>query len=333
MTQTPMRGGGARGRVAEVRSALATLPPEFRSPRWYLLHQPYDPAPPVRGRLAERLVARLARPRSGRPVELGARADGSVLGAWLYDPPGRARPSGALLWIHGGGLILGAPWMDHGLCHRLAAEAGVVVLSVDYRLAPEHPFPAAPDDCLAALAWLHEHADRLGVDPRRVGVAGASAGGGLAATVAQMAHDRGLPLALQGLVYPMLDDRTALRADHGTRGLVAWTPERNRDAWGWFLGHPAGEHEDRPYAVPARRADLSGLAPAWVGVGDADLFHDEDVDYARRLREAGVPVELVVVPGMPHAADMVRGLAPAAAFRDRFVAAVGEALAVPAQLA
>ena len=320
-------------RLRDVRRALATVPPEFRSPRWYLLHQPYDPAPPVRGTRRERLVARLARPGVGRPVELTEREDGSSLTGYLYDPPGRSRPSGALLWIHGGGLILGAPWVDHGLCNRLSREHGIVVLSVDYRLAPEHPFPAAPDDCCAALTWLHEHADRLGLDAARIGVAGASAGGGLAATVAQMAHDRGVPLAFQGLVYPMLDDRTALRADHGTRGLLAWSPRRNRDAWGWYLGHPVGEHEDRPYAVPARRADLSGLAPAWVGVGDADLFHDEDVDYARRLREAGVQVELVVVPGMPHAADMVRGIAPAAGFRDRFVAAVGEALAAPAQLA
>lgn len=322
-----------RRHVVDVRRALTTLPPEFRSLRWYLLHRSYDPAPPVRGTRRERLAARLARPGAGRPVQLGPRADGTALQAWLYDPPGRRRPSGALLWIHGGGLILGAPWVDHGLCNRLADELGVLVLSVDYRLAPEHPFPAAPEDCCAALAWLHEHAGRLGVDPARIGVAGASAGGGLAAVVAQMAHDRGLPLAFQGLVYPMLDDRTALRTDHGTRGLLAWSPERNRDAWGWYLGHPPGEPEDRPYAVPARRADLSGLAPAWVGVGDADLFHDEDLDYARRLREAGVPVDLVVVPGMPHAADMVRGIVPAAAFRDRFVEAVGAALAAPAQLA
>lgn len=331
MTQTRRRWWhGARllaRRVAEVRAAVLTLPPEFRSPRWYLLHQPYDPAPPVRGTRRERLAARLARPGLGRPVTLGGGADGGRPTAYLYDPPGRTRPSGALVWIHGGGMILGAPWIDHGLCNRLAVELGILVLNVDYRLAPEHPFPAGLDDCYAALAWLHEHAADLGVDPVGIGVAGASAGGGLAAGVAQMAHDRGLPLAFQGLVYPMLDDRTALRTDHGTRGAVAWTPQRNRDAWGWYLGHPVGPDEDRSYAVPARRADLTGLAPAWVGVGGQDLFHDEDVDYARRLDAAGVPVELVVVPGMPHAADMVPGIAPAAAFRGRFVAALGRALA------
>lgn len=314
-------------RVREVRPGLLTLAPEFRSPRWYLLHRPYDPGPPVRGSLPERLAARAARPGLGRPVALGESADGTAVDGFIYDPPGRARPSGALLWIHGGGMILGAPWVDHGLCNRLATELGAVVVNVGYRLAPEHPFPAGPDDCWAALVWLHEHADELGVDRARIGVAGASAGGGLTAAVAQMAHDRGLPLAFQGLVYPMLDDRTALRADHGTRGAVAWSPQKNRDAWGWYLGRPVGPDEDRPYAVPARREDLSGLAPAWVGVGDADLFHDEDLDYARRLEEAGVPVELDVVPGMPHAADMVPGIVPAAAFRDRFVAWLARQLA------
>ncbi|GAA5160104.1 hypothetical protein GCM10011366_20360 [Ornithinimicrobium tianjinense] len=317
-------------RAADLRPAMGTVPAEFRSPVWYLLHRPYDPAPPRRGTLGERLAAGLARPGLGRPTTVpgtAGAAGAADVPVVVYDPPGRTAPSGALVWIHGGGMILGAAWVDHALCNRLATELGLLVVSVDYRLAPEHPFPAGPDDCYAALAWVHAHAQELGVDPGRVGVAGASAGGGLAATVAQMAHDRGLPLAFQGLVYPMLDDRTALRDDHGTRGAIAWTPEKNRDAWAWYLGHPVREDEARPYAAPARRADLAGLAPAWVGVGEADLFLDEDVDYARRLEAAGVPVELVTVPGMPHAADMVRGIRPAAAFRDSLVAAVGRGLA------
>lgn len=313
-------------RVADVRSAVRTVPPDFHSPVWFLLHQPYDPEPPPRGSLAERVVGRVVRPGLGQPVSIRTKGEAPDVPAFVYDPPGRPRPSGVLLWIHGGGMVTGAAWIDHGFCNRLANELGLLVVNVDYRLAPENPFPSGAEDCFAALVWLHAHAEQLGIDPARVGVGGSSAGGGLAAAVAQMAADRGVPLAFQGLVYPMLDDRTALRQEHGTRGALVWTPEKNRDAWAWYLGHPVREDESRPYAAPARRADLSGLAPAWVGVGDADLFFDEDVAYAHRLEAAGVPVELVTVPGMPHAADMVRGLVPAAEFRSAFVRAVGLAL-------
>lgn len=312
-------------RIRRVRPALQTLAPAYRTPLFYLLDGRYDGRPPRRGTMLERVVARALPAGIGRAVTLPGRAGAPRVPGVLYDPPGRQRPSGALLWIHGGGLITGGPWMDHGTCNRFARELGLVVLSVDYRLAPENPFPAGAEDCYAALAWLHEQAAHLGLDPARIGVAGASAGGGLAAVVAQLAHDRGLPLAFQGLVYPMLDDRTVLR-DTGSRGAVLWTPARNRDAWGWYLGHPVREEEGRPYAAASRRPDLSGLAPAWIGVGDADLFHDEDVEYARRLGAAGVPVELVVVPGMPHAADMA-GIPATRPFTASLTTAIGEALA------
>lgn len=308
------------------RAGREALPREWRSPWWSVFDRPHDPRPPRRRPRMERLLERVMPSGSGRRTTLPGADDGPEVTAYLYESPTRSRPSGALVWIHGGGMILGAPWIDHRRCDRLARELGLLVVSVDYRLAPEHPFPAAVEDCWAALTWLHERADELGVDPARVGVAGASAGGGLAASVVQLAHDRGLRLAFQGLVYPMLDDRTVLREDHGGRGAMVWTPAHNRDAWRWYLGHEVGADEPRPYAVPARRTDLSGLAPAWVGVGSADLFHDEDVVYAERLREAGVPVELVVVPGMPHAADMVPGLAAARRFGRSFETAVGRAL-------
>ncbi|WP_197971724.1 alpha/beta hydrolase [Tessaracoccus lapidicaptus] len=202
---------------------------------------------------------------------------------------------------------------------------GLVVATVDYRLAPEHPFPAALDDCMTALRWLHDNAARFGVDPARIAVGGESAGGGLAAMVAQRAHDEGLPVASQVLVYPMLDDRTALR-DPGHRGEFVWTPSYNRQAWEWFLGHPVRQEESRPYAAAARRGDLTGLPPAWIGVGELDLFHDEDVDYARRLEEAGVQVEPVVVPGMAHVMDMLP--APSMrAFRDSWLRALRAGLA------
>ena len=220
-----------------------------------------------------------------------------------YEPVERGRPSGALLWIHGGGYILGNTAMEDAWCTRVALELGALVVSVDYRLAPEHPFPAALDDCHAALHWLIAHAEELGVDPSRVVVGGESAGGGLAAALVQRAHDDGLAVAFQLLVYPMLDDRTVPRAEAAGEWALVWTPPANRYGWTSYLGREPGGAEDRPYAVPARREHLGGLPPAWIGVGDVDLFHAEDLDYARRLREAGVEVEVHEVRGMPHGAD------------------------------
>ena len=226
--------------------------------------------------------------------------------AFVYEPAGRVRPGGALLWIHGGGMIMGTPEVSHHLCSLMARELGIVVVSARYRLAPEHPFPAGLDDCAAALRWLLSSADPLGIDRARVAVGGESAGGGLAATLAQRATDEGLPLAFQLLVYPMLDDRTAVRTDHAGRGRLVWTPRSNAWAWKAYLGHRPGAEEGRPYAAAARRQDLTGLPPAWIGVGDLDLFHDEDVEYARRLAASGVPVDLHVQPGMPHGLDVTR---------------------------
>ena len=226
-----------------------------------------------------------------------------------YEPVARTRPSGALLWIHGGGYVLGDPAMDDAWCSQVATQLGALVVSVDYRRAPEHPFPAPLDDCHSALTWLVEHAGELGVDRERIAVGGESAGGGLAAALVQRAHDDGLPVCFQLLVYPMLDDRTVTRAAAGDWALV-WPPPANRYGWTSYLGVDPGGDEGRPYAVPARRADLSGLPPAWIGVGTVDLFHAEDVTYARRLRAAGVDCDLHEVPGMFHAAD--RGSAQAA---------------------
>jgi len=243
-------------------------------------------------------------------------AGGPDVDVELYHPAARAAPSGVLVWVHGGGYVLGSVAIGDPFCSDVAAEAGVLVVSVDYRLAPEHPFPAPLDDVAAALAWVHAHADDLGVDPARVAVGGDSAGGGLAAALAQRAHDEGLPVAFQLLVYPMLDDRTVLRAERDGEWALVWTPPANRFGWTAYLGHEPGERTPAPYAAPARRADLSGLPPAWVGVGDIDLFHAEDVEYARRLREAGVAVDLDVVPGMFHGGDR-SAAAPATEFRRR----------------
>jgi acetyl esterase/lipase len=215
----------------------------------------------------------------------------------------------ALLWIHSGGFIMGSPQVELPIIGRLARELGAVVVSPDYRLAPEHPFPAALDDCMATLQSMRAHADELGIDPDRIAVGGASAGGGMSAAVAQRSRDAGIPLRAQALLYPMLDDRTALRADHAGRGQFVVTPSANRFGWTAYLGREPRVSDAPEYAAPARRADLTGLPPAWVGVGDLDLFYDEDVAYAEALRASGVPCELVTVPGMYHGAD---GIAPKA---------------------
>lgn len=254
-----------------------------------------------------RRMSRLAHRRPPKDVELATLPNG--VRVWVYRPNANRVGSG-LLWMHGGGYLIGSPGQDDELCRRYATELGATVASVDYRLAPEHQHPAALEDCYAALRWL---ADQPSVDSSRVAVGGASAGGGLAAGLAQLAHDRNeVHLRAQLLTYPMLDDRTAHRSNIDQRGMRLWDKASNRFAWAAYLGTA-----DPEIAVPARRADLSGLAPAWIGVGTLDLFHDEDLDYAERLRSAGVPCHVEEVPGAFHGFD---GMAPTAKVSQSFFA-------------
>ena len=219
----------------------------------------------------------------------------------LHRPPDLDGPAPALLWIHGGGMVLGSAAQDDELCRRFATELGIVVAAVDYRLAPEHPHPTPVEDCYAALRWL---ADRDDVDAERVAVGGASAGGGLAASLALLARDRGeVSPAFQLLVYPMIDDRTCTRTDIDERNFRLWNNKSNRFGWESYLGVAPGSDGVDPIAAPSRHPDLAGLPPAWIGVGDLDLFHDEDVAYADRLAAAGVPTELVIVEGAFHGFD------------------------------
>jgi acetyl esterase/lipase len=212
-----------------------------------------------------------------------------------------ARPTGsAMLWIHGGGLVIGSAKMDDRLCGETARQLGVTIVSVDYRLAPKHPFPAALDDGHAAWRWLNAHAAELGVDADRIAVGGQSAGGGLAACLVQRLYDEGAVVAAQWLFCPMLDDRTAAdRAHDATRHFV-WNNRSNLVGWSSYLGAAPGAASVPAYAVAARRKDLTGLPPAWIYASDIELFHDEGVAYARRLEEAGVEVTLEVVPAAPH---------------------------------
>ncbi|MER3390686.1 MAG: alpha/beta hydrolase [Microcella sp.] len=246
---------------------------------------------------------------------------------------GSRRP--AVLHLHGGGLIIGSATQGDALCRRLADELAAVAASVDYRMPPEHPYPAPLHDAYAALQWLAEQPD---VDPTRIAVIGESAGGGLAASLALIARDRGeIALAGQVLAYPMLDDRTPRddgpdprHRDPDPRALRLWNARSNRLGWGMYLGAGTAVPAATPLddatlelAVPARRTDLSGLPPAWIGVGTLDLFHSEDVEYARRLTAAGVAVELHVIPGAYHGFDAAE---PSAAVSRDFVARQVEAL-------
>jgi len=222
----------------------------------------------------------------------------------VFSPEGLTTQVPAMLWIHGGGHIIGNPEQDDVSNIAFARELGIVVAAVRYRLGAVEAAPASVEDAYAGLKGLVAQADQLHIDPARIAIGGASAGGGIAAALALLAHDRGeVRPAFQLLVYPMLDDRTVVRTDHDTSRVRVWTVKSNRFGWATLLGQAPGSSGVSPYAAPARREDLSGLPPAWIGVGDLDLFHDEDVEYARRLTAAGVHCELHVVAGAFHGFD------------------------------
>jgi acetyl esterase/lipase len=220
--------------------------------------------------------------------------------ALVYHPAIR-RSTAALFWIHGGGLIIGRAVQDDHLCALTARDLGILVVSVEYRKAPEHPFPAALNDCLAGWRWLQSEVARLGVDSTCIAIGGESAGGGLAASLAQLLHDTDEPTPVaQWLFCPMLDDRTAAWRELDDVNHFVWNNRLNSIGWQSYLGVGPGSAGAPPYAVAARREDLRGLPPAWIGVGDIDLFYDEDRTYAERLRAAGVETTVEVAPGAPH---------------------------------
>lgn len=234
----------------------------------------------------------------------------------LILPTAGSPEKGAILHIHGGGYVKGSPDQVLARLRHQASTLDCVIASVDYALAPENPFPAAIEDCYASLCWLHKNADAYAIDRGRIGVAGESAGGGLAASLALMARDRGGPrLAFQNLLYPMLDDRTGLpgRPENPFAGEFVWPRDSNDFGWNSLLGHTRGSSQVSPYAAAARAESLTGLPPAYIAVGALDLLVDEDAEYAMRLCRAGVPVEFVVYQGAVHGFNQ----APGAAVADR----------------
>jgi acetyl esterase/lipase len=236
----------------------------------------------------------------------------------VYRPDNQPSKLPALYWIHGGGYVMGDIEQDDRLMMQLVKRIGCVAVSVDYRLAPEHPFPAPVEDCYAGLKWLFGQAGEFGVDPSRIAIGGASGGGGLCAGLALMARDRGeVQVAFQLLIYPMIDDRNATPASYAITDPRMWNRESNRLGWRAYLGRDGGGADVSPYAAASRATDLTNLPPAYIPVGALDLFVDENIEYAQRLVQAGVPTELHVYPGAFHGFDL---FAPSATVSKQFKA-------------
>lgn len=303
---------------ADMGDILAHVDPELRDAARMLLSVPALAHETVAAMRSSRAAPELPRRGDIAVTEtriLGGQNAPDVPVYIINANPGTKRPG--ILHMHGGGFVVGAAGFDVPMLQHMAAELDAVIVTVDYRLAPETRYAGSVEDNYRGLAWMYAHPEELGLDRTRIAVAGESAGGGHAALLAIAARDRGeIPVAFQSLVYPMLDDRTgSSRAVAPPIGSLLWTAARNRLGWSAFLGQEAGTDKVPVAAVPARTANLAGLPPAWIGVGSIDLFVQEDIDYGRRLIEAGAATELLVVPGAFHGFDL---LAPEASPSARF---------------
>jgi acetyl esterase/lipase len=290
----------------ELSAVLATLPAELRQP----MH--LEDIPARREQLTLLLPDDDDALRRDGAVELEERQIPGPRGApdlsvlILRPARGRGRALPGVYHTHGGGMIMGTNRTGADEMALWADEVGVVAVSVEYRLAPEHPHPAPVEDCYAGLVWTAEHAAELGIDPSRLVIAGASAGGGLAAGTALMARDRGGPaLSHQILMCPMLDDRGITASSQELVGEGIWDRADNLIGWTALLGDARGGPDVSPYAAPARAGDLTALPATFIDVGSVETFRDEAIDYAARLSRAGVPVEFHLWPGGFHGFDMI----------------------------
>lgn len=316
--------------VPDDADALKMVDPELRPAARAMLAQHFPPM--TRAALPAMRASWVAPPTLPPPAPAvesrtiaGRQGDPDVAIQLIGTTAGASAPRPAILHIHGGGMISGRAQNMTAFCQGVAAEFDCVVVNVDYRLAPEMPFPGPVEDNYAALLWLYRNAAALGVDRTRIAVMGESAGGGLAALLAIAARDRGeVPLCYQLLLYPMLDDHTgSAGAARPAVKPIGWSAEANVFGWSAFLGVPAGSARVPAGAVPARVSNLAGLPPCFIGVGAIDLFAAEDMAYARRLIDVGVPTQLHVTPGAFHAFDFV---VPQARVAREFTAAWKSAL-------
>jgi len=228
----------------------------------------------------------------------------------IYEPAEKKGTLPGIYWIHGGGLIMGVPEECEYLSLRFAAEVGAVVVAVDYRLAPEYPYPAPVEDCYTGLKWFSDNASFLGVDSKRIAVAGVSAGGGLCAATVLMARDRkGPAVAFQMPLYPMIDDRMMTPSSKMDLDHRVWNKDANKFGWDAYLGRIPPEKRTS-YMAAAREKNLSGLPPAYSCVGELDIFRDDTVEYMERLAQAGVPVEFHLYPGCIHGFEAYAPNAP-----------------------
>ncbi|MEY2417392.1 MAG: hypothetical protein QOG90_72 [Actinomycetota bacterium] len=258
---------------------------------------------------------------SFRDIEVPGYAEGDAnVVVRIYEPDARTTDA-VIYWIHGGGMVLGHYDGDAYMNKVWASRFGAVVVSVEYRLAPEHPYPAPLQDCYAGLRWVHRNAAELGVDPARIVVAGGSAGGGLAAGTCLLARDLGeITPSAQILFFPMIDDRDATPSNIEVTWPQFWSRDKNQYGWSSYLAGRAGADDIDIYAAPARATveQLRGLPPTSIDVGELDAFRDEDIEYAQKLLQAGVPTELLVTPGAFHASENYNPAAPSSKRINRF---------------
>ncbi len=286
--------------------ALASVDPELIPPSTQISSPGFriDTLAEVRTSMLSKAIA--ARPASDAAVFVETLSvpgldDAPEVRVLAYRPRELRGCLPVLLHFHGGGYVVGSPERKGSEHQKLCVGLGCVIFSVDYRLAPETPFPGAVEDCYAVLRWLNGNALELGLDASRIGVIGESAGGGLAASLALLVRDRGeFRLLFQHLVSPMLDDRTAAQRQSNPAGGVAWTQNDNAFGWSALLGSALGKPDVSPYAAAARAEDVSGLPPTFLAIAALDILGKEQLVYAQRLAQAGVPLEVHVYPGTYH---------------------------------
>lgn len=296
---------------------LPPLDPELAAglddvPDEYLLTNvaDFDDMPGTRERMSALMDEMLAeapeRPGvESEDISIPGPADGHDLPLRIYRPVDAASTLPCVYWIHGGGMVMGDLDQSDPTCERLVAELDCVVVSVNYRLAPEHPYPAPVDDCYAGLEWVTENAADVGADPSRIAIAGQSAGGGLSAAVALRARDEDGPeLCYQLLIYPMLDDRNKTASSKQITDIGIWDRDMNIRGWDAYLDGRRDADDLPPYAAPGRVEDLSGLPPTYLDIGTHDAFRDETRAYADRLIDGGVQTEFHLWPGAYHAYEV-----------------------------